>query len=231
MPYAPELGFSASYIQPLSLFHRSSRQVHWVFWLKPNAGSMLYPMLCAVPGSGGCAAPVVTLVELDEEFAAALCEAMTCEGFVIAGFDATVRVRTALSMTMRFLRSCTINATEPLCGSESMTSARLLAPLPFGLITLAATATTATRITATKNAGSTIPLRRRLRCELRDLLAEVHDSVVVPVEAGIVFSSIAVPFRDNAVPSVFVSCLGHHCRSTMPEREFTCPQLGRNQLE
>src|SRR5215470_11048038 len=78
MPYAPELGFSASYIQPLSLFHRSRRQVHWVFWLKPNTGSMLYPMLCAVPGSGGCAAAVVTLVELDEEFAAALCEATTC---------------------------------------------------------------------------------------------------------------------------------------------------------
>src|SRR6516225_1589301 len=188
MPYAPELGFSASYIQPLSLFHRSSRQVHWVFWLKPNAGSMLYPMLCAVPGSGGGAAAAVTLAELDEEFAAALCEAMTCEGFALTGFAATVRVRAAASMTMSFLRSCTISATEPLCGSESMAIARLLAPLPFGIITLAAVATTATMTTATKNAGSTIPLRRRLRCELRGLLAEVRDSLIVPVEAGIVFS-------------------------------------------
>ena len=61
--------------------------------------------------------------------------------------------------------------------------------------------------------------------------AELRDPFVAPADTGLVASSVAVRCRDNAVPSV----LGHvgprlinrisRCRPTMPEREFTCPQL------
>lgn len=167
-------------------------------------------MLCAVPGLGAGALTVVVveLDELDAAFAAAFSEATTCEGFTFAGLDATERVPTAASMTMVFCRSCTINATEPLRGSESMASARLFAPRPVWFIALAVMATAATRITARKNAGSTILRRRRSLRDLRDLgdlLAEVRDALALPVEAGFAASSVAVRFGDNAVPS---ACCG-----------------------
>src|SRR5215469_35077 len=149
-------------------------------------------MLCAVPGSGGATLTVVP-DEPDEELAAARCEAMTWAGFTSAGAAATVRVLEAASMTMMFLRSWTINATEPLRGSALRACARLLAPLPLLLVILAPTATATTSMTATKNAGSTMP-RRRLRRELR-----------APVETGL--ASVAARFRDNAVPSVCVQLM------------------------
>src|SRR5579875_2680947 len=84
---------------------------------------------------------------------------------------------------------------------------------------------------ATAKAGRTIPVRwnrPRLRRELRDrpvagpflvtfpvellvtfpveprgAFAELSDSVIEPVEAGLAASSVAVRCRDNAVPSVY----------------------------
>jgi hypothetical protein len=48
---------------------------------------------------------------------------------------------------------------------------------------------------------------RDRRAELRDPLAEVRDWLAVPDETGLVASSIAARFRDNAVPSV---CMEPH---------------------
>src|SRR5215472_7468654 len=131
---------------------------------------MLYPMLWAVPAFGAGAATGGGPLDVDAGAAAADCEAMTLDGFTVAGFAATVIACAAAFITMRFCRSCASNATDPLCGSESMAWARLFAPLPFGLIILAPKATPATSRTATRKAGSTMPVRRnkpRLRRELR----------------------------------------------------------------
>jgi hypothetical protein len=77
-----------------------------------------------------------------------------------------------------------------------------------------------TSSTARPNAGRTIPVRPRLRWELRDSpvvlpvalpvelrhpVVELSDSVVAPVDAGFVDFSIAARCRDNAVPSVCVA--------------------------
>jgi hypothetical protein len=175
-----------------------SRQVHWVFWLKPNDGIMLYAVSFAAAGSGGGKTTDGVPVELDEEFAAAA----TCEGSTVTGLDATERVFTAAFMMISCSRSFSSKATEVLRGSEAMACARLLAPLSLGLITFETMDTTPTRITVKKNAGSAILLRRRLRPELRGLLVELRSSLVGRVEAGRGVSSIAVRFRDNAVPSV-----------------------------
>jgi hypothetical protein len=50
-------------------------------------------------------------------------------------------------------------------------------------------------------------LRRRSGRELRDPLAEVRDWLAALVETGLVASSIAARFPDNAVPSV---CIDPH---------------------
>jgi hypothetical protein len=151
-------------------------------------------------------------VELDEEFAAALSEAITCCGSTRMGFAAIPRVFAAAFMSMMFWRSCSSSATELLRGSESSALARLFAPLPFELITFAEIATTATSSTARPKAGRIILLRRnmpRLRRELRGPaavlrgpVAELRDPIVESGDAGLVASSIAVRRRDNAVPSV-----------------------------
>jgi len=50
MPYAP-LAFSASYLQPLSLFQRLFRQPKYVLVLHPNEGIMSIAIRCADAGS------------------------------------------------------------------------------------------------------------------------------------------------------------------------------------
>ena len=57
------------------------------------------------------------------------------DGLTVAGFATTLSVLTALLMSISVVRSCSSSATELFCGSASMASARLLAPMPRGVIT------------------------------------------------------------------------------------------------
>src|ERR1700735_3744543 len=110
-----------------------SRQPHCDDWLKPNDGSMLYAMLCAVPGSGAGALTSVAplLDEFDEAappFPACWASVMSA-GLTVAGLATTLSVLAASLMSISVVRSCSRSATELFCGSASMAAARPLAPL------------------------------------------------------------------------------------------------------
>jgi hypothetical protein len=77
--------------------------------------------------------PPVEVLELPEE-AVCVAAAMS-DGLTVAGFATTLSVLTALLMSISVWRSCSSSATELFCGSASMASARLLAPVPRGVIT------------------------------------------------------------------------------------------------
>src|SRR5260370_8455398 len=107
-------------------------------------------MLCADPGFGGGAAGVLTVVPPpppdDDGGGAELAriDCRTLSGFTIAGLARGERVWEARFMTMRSCRSCSSSASDLLFVNIPKAGARLLAPVPFGLIMYDTTVTMAT---------------------------------------------------------------------------------------
>ena len=126
---------------------------------------------CAAVGSAGAAmvaTPVPPVVWLEVEVFE-FCASRICCGSVIAGFDATDSALPAAVISISVCRSCSSRATEPLWPRPSMAWKRLLAPVPWGFITLAAPHTTTTSSKARPAAGTAIPLRRNSPRFFREL--------------------------------------------------------------
>src|SRR5712691_3162419 len=126
-------------------------------------------MLFAVPGLGGGAAGELTdvpppppLPDDDGDLVADLAciDCMTLSGFTVAGWATEERVCAATFITMRSCRSCSSSASDLLFVNIPKAGARLLAPVPFGLIMYDMAVTMATRNAATPIAGKTTPVRR-----------------------------------------------------------------------
>src|SRR3984885_16041662 len=198
MPYAPDTACSAYTFQVLSCSHRSYRQGHCVDSLKPKLASIALAVAWAAVGSDGgavVATPVPPVVMLELEVVES-CASRICSGSAIVGLAASVSVLAAAVIAISVCRSCTRRATEPLCPRPSMDSKRLLAPVPWGFITLAAPQTTTTRRSASPAAGSAMPDRRnrpRFFFELR--------APNVPVPAAVRERERAFPGPSAAEPT------------------------------
>src|SRR5207302_7504680 len=156
MPNAP-LGFSASYRQPLSWFHRSFRQPKKVVGLKPKPPIMLYAMDWAEPGSGGVE-ETYTIPPVPPVVVPGLAAA-TWAGEASFGLATTVSVRAAAVIAISCARSASSAAMVWLPGTASMAWTALKAPDP-GANAAAPTATPITASVAITAAGKTMPKRR-----------------------------------------------------------------------
>src|SRR5437773_5973171 len=165
MPNAP-LGFSASYRQPLSWFHRSFRQPKKVVGLKPKPPIMLYAMDWAEPGSGGVEV-TYTIPPVPPVVVPGLAAA-TWAGWASLGLATTVSVRAAAVIAISCARSASSAAMVWLPGTISIAWTALKALDP-GANSLPPTATPMTAITAKMATGKTRP-KRRIRPRLRLLL-------------------------------------------------------------
>src|ERR1700761_2326655 len=149
----------------------------------------------------------------------------------MAGLDATVSALDAAVISISVCRSCSRRATEPLFPRPSMDWKRLVAPVPWGSITLTAPQTTTTSSKARNAAGIVMPVRWKRPRFLRSLrepdepvsaaparvptepgsvpaesASEIRES---PVDACGRSASISVRCRDNAVPSVHAVHMAH----------------------